>query len=302
MAADGNKRLLKRSSSAAKASASGIFAVSDAKKTLHKCSSATNVNASHLFAVSDSNKRLSKRSSSAVTANANLPATHSSKRLSLHTALAARRSAPKRLGEASLDMLKEVRASCQDLEMDAEIEIDRMLKYQELKFKSYLPNLSEVLSDAEARMPSKKYKGYVFKGLQELKEAAQRKVPEADLVDVAQLVSITKAELPIDNQAAVNSIFNDAQPLDKATQRSNGAWPQLPDISKTNYLMFRKGHLHQSREKVSDGGQWQKDLRTDAFIHPRPPLPCNCNFSLHLASCNSTKSTASCPNLHADSS
>merc|ERR1719387_3264620 len=122
-------------------------------------------------------RRSLKRSLSATRASAdlNLPAIQSSKRLSLQTALAARKSAPRQFGQRAADELKEALAACQDIEMDAEIQANHMLKYQELKFKSCLPKLSEVLPDAEARMPSKLQKRYVFSGLQELKDIVQRK-------------------------------------------------------------------------------------------------------------------------------
>lgn len=174
--------------------------------------------------------------------------------------------------------------------MDAEIQAEHMLKYQELKFKSLLPKLSEVLYDAEARMPSKLRKGYVFSGLQELKETAQSKVPEAEHVNVTQLLSTSKRQLPFEDQDAVYSTREDARLFTKVMKRSSSACPhvELPDTEECNYLMFRK-RFHQKKGKAADGGnanqnrQWQKDLRPDVVVPPRAPLPCNCNFRLHLA-------------------
>jgi len=225
-------------------------------------------------------RRSVKRSSSAtrVLADLNLPARQSSKRLSLQTALAARKSAPRQFGQRAADELKEALAACQDIEMDAEIQANHMLKYQELKFKSNYPKLSEVLLDAENRMPSRLNKQYVFSGYADLREAAQRKASNADLVDVAQLVQSDKG--------AANSIRKAVQPLTQAAkQRSSSACALLesPEREESNYLMFRKRQLPK-RDKVSDGNRWQKDLRPDVIVPPRPPLPCDCGFHLHLAS------------------
>jgi hypothetical protein len=248
---------------------------------------------------------MSKRSSSAsVTGKASvdvaLPAIKSSKQLSLCTALAARKSAPRRFGHASLDMLKEAHASCQDIEMDAEIQANHMLKYQELKFKSCLPKLSEVLQDAQNRMPSKvSRKGYVFSGFKELKEAAQDKVREADLVDLSQFVSERKPDFNVmmaDDGNASMSVFKDTQPVPKARTRSNSPRPQFElqdlDNPEANYLMFRK-RFNVVREKAcGDSMNWRKELRPDVVTHHRPPLPCDPGFHLHLANVGSTKSIA----------
>jgi len=174
--------------------------------------------------------------------------------------------------------------------MDAEIQANHMLKYQELKFKSCLPKLSEVLADAQARMPSKVRNGYVFSGLQELKDTAQRNVLKADLVNVAQLVSTNKSEFLIEDRDAVNSVRKDTKLIANPMRRSNSASQVefcdcFDGAGQCNYLMFRK-RFHLRRDKVSDGGnanQWQQDLRPDVVVPPRPSFRSNCNFRLHLA-------------------
>eukprot|EP00746_Dinoflagellata_sp_MGD_P161746 gnl/MRDRNA2_/MRDRNA2_89004_c0_seq1.p1 gnl/MRDRNA2_/MRDRNA2_89004_c0~~gnl/MRDRNA2_/MRDRNA2_89004_c0_seq1.p1 ORF type:complete len:263 (+),score=45.85 gnl/MRDRNA2_/MRDRNA2_89004_c0_seq1:55-789(+) len=240
-----------------------------------------------MAAIANGYTRVHKRSSSTtnVRRSANsqkvatdLPAIHDSKKLSLRAALAARSSAPKQFGGKNVDALKKAFAECEDIEMDAEIQANHMLKYQELKFKSNYPKLSEVLQDAENRMPSKLRKGYVFSGLQELREAAHGKVQEAELVDVAQLFSMNK-EKTLGSHGTNGLRRSESQPPQRA----------VPDSEQTNYLMFRK-RFDPRRERVADGGiskqahQWQKDLRPDVVVPPRLPLPCNCNFQLHLAS------------------
>lgn len=268
-----------------------MSAIADANKKLHKRScSAAKAGAADSFAGLDANRRLPKRSSSSGKASVRLPAMPCSNRLSLHAALAARRSAPKRFAEGSLTTLKEAFAICQDIEMDAEIQADHMLKYQELKFKSCLPNMSEVLSDAQARMPSKLhkgYQGYVFSGLQELKETSQRKVLQADHADATHVASNSNMGRLIEDQDAVNSLPIEGLPLAKTKERSNSTQSQVERLDRLeitgNHPMFRN-RFHLNRNEFSNGAndkqarQLQKVSSPHKVVTLRPPLPSYYNF------------------------
>lgn len=232
----------------------------DAKAKMRKRPSSAGKASSYIFSVPGDNRRLQKRASS--TGKLNVEA-RASKRLTLRAALDTRRSAPKGLGESSLDSLKEALASCQDIEMDADIQATHMLRYQELKFKSCLPKLSEVLSDAEARMPSKLSQGYKFSGLKELTEAgeqfktSQQSVFEAGSVDMARLVSKNKPEFQVKDQDRSQQLIG----FDGKSQISQGC----------NYMTFRK-RFHRIRDKISDGAnanqarEWQQELRPDVTL------------------------------------